>query len=86
MSIEDAFTIPRPKNGQARGVVTTAAAAASLDRGRREASKVYGFELAADDPRCVVVGTRREGGKAIVTYGSRGRRLDAAQLAYELNN
>lgn len=86
MNVEDHITIPKPKKGETRGLVSEGAARASLDRGRKRASEAYGFLLGADDPRFSVVATRREGGKAIVTYGARGRKLDAAQLAYELNN
>lgn len=86
MNVEDAITIPKPGKGETRGQITVRAAQASLDRGLRAVSKTYGFALKADDPRFSVVATRREGGKAIVSYGAKGRKLDAAQLAYELNN
>lgn len=86
MNTEDTITIPKPKKGEARGIISEGAAKASLERGRRGVSQVYGFVLAEDDPRFSVVATRREGSKAIVTYGAGGRKLDGAQLAYELNN
>lgn len=83
---EDTISIPKPKKGEDRGVITERQALLSLSRGLKAVSDIYGFELPADDPRCSVVGTRREGDKAVVTYGMNGRRLDAAALAYELNN
>lgn len=86
MNHEDSITIPKPGKGEKRGLVTDKQAAASLSRGLKAISGNYGFDLNAGDPRCSVVSTRREGGKAIVTYGPNGRRLDASQLAYELNN
>ena len=86
MSYEDSFSIPKPTKGEKRGIVTAKQAKASLDRGRKECSKIYAFDLPEDDPRCVVRSTHREGGKAFVSYGANGRRLDADQLAYELNN
>lgn len=69
-----------------RPVVSVSQAKASLARGLKAMTEFYGFELSESDPRFSIVGTRREGDKAIVTYGAKGRRLDAAQLAYELNN
>jgi hypothetical protein len=86
MSYEDTITIPKPQKGEARGVVTSKQAQAALNRGLKGVSEIYGFDLPANDPRCTVRGTRREGDKAIVTFGANGRRLDADQLAYELNN
>jgi len=86
MSFEDTITIPKPKKEERRGVITVKAAQASLDRGLKAISQNYGFDLAVDDPRFSIVGSRREGDKAIVTYGMKGRKLDAAALAYELNN
>lgn len=86
MNYEDTLTIPKPPEGASRGLISVKAAQASLDRGLKEVSKVYGFALTVDDPRFSVIATRREGGRAIVIYGARGRNLDASQLAYELNN
>jgi len=86
MNYEDTLTIPAPKKGEGRGIITVKAAEASIKRGLKAISGNYGFDLAADDPRFSVVGSRREGSKAVVTYGARGRKLDASQLAYELNN
>lgn len=86
MNHEDTITIPKPAKGATRGLVSVKAAQASLDRGLQEVSKVYGFDLAHDDPRFSVVATRREGDRAVVSYGANGRQLDASQLAYELNN
>lgn len=86
MNVEDSIAIPKPAKGETRGQITVKAAQASLYRGLRAVSKTYGFDLSVDDPRFSVVATRREGGKAIVSYGAKGRKLDAAQLAYELNN
>ena len=86
MSHEDTFRLPKPADGAKRGIVSVKAAQASLDRGLKAVSEVYGFDLSADDPRFSVVATRREGGSAVVSYGAKGRKLDAAQLAYELNN
>jgi len=83
---EDAFNIPKPKEGKTRGEVSVKAAEASLARGLAQTSRNMGFEITADDPRFTVQATRREGSKAIVTYGMRGRKIDAVQLAYELNN
>lgn len=86
MNFEDTLTTPKPKKGEKRGVVTVKQAEVSLARGHKAISDNYGFTLGEGDPRFSVVSTRREGGKAIVVYGANGRRLDAAQLAYELNN
>lgn len=86
MNFEDTITIPKPKKDERRGTVTVKAAQASLERGLKAISGNYGFDLAIDDPRFSVVGSRREGDKAIITYGAKGRKLDAAALAYELNN
>lgn len=86
MNFEDRFSIPKPAKGAKRGLVTEKQAQASLDRGRAGCSKFYGFALDAADTRCAVRATRREGGEAFVIYGANGRRLDAGQLAYELNN
>lgn len=83
---EDVFSIPKPKEGKPRGEVSLKAAQASLDRGLKQMGVVCGFEIGVDDPRFSVQATRREGSKAIVTYGMRGRKIDARQLAYELNN
>lgn len=86
MNVEDTITIPKPAKGKARGLVSVKAAEASLARGLKAVSEVYGFMLEPDDVRFSVLSTRREGGVAVITYGARGRKLDAAQLAYELNN
>jgi len=86
MNYEDTLTIPAPKKGEGRGIITVKAAEASIKRGLGAISGNYGFLLSLDDPRFSVVSTRREGRKAFVIYGARGRKLDAGQLAYELNN
>ena len=86
MNYEDSIRIPKPPKDGKRGIVSERAAQASLVRALANASKMYGFDLDAGDPRVTIVSSRREAGKAIVTYGARGRKLDAAQLAYELNN
>lgn len=86
MNFEDSITIPKPAKDAKRGMVTIKQAEASLARGLKAISDNYGFDLEKGDPRCSVRATRREGDKAIVTYGPHGRRLDASQLAYELNN
>jgi len=85
MTFEDTIAMRKPKGG-GRPTVTEGQMKGSLERARKQISTFYGFELSADDPRIAVWSTRREGGNAIVVYGGRGRRLDASQLAYELNN
>ena len=86
MNFEDTIIIPKPKRDEQRGLVTVKQTRASLVRGHQKFSEHYGFELQEGDPRFSVLGTRREGNRAIITYGMTGRRLDADQLAYELNN
>lgn len=86
MNFEDSITIPKPKKGERRGTITVKAAQASIARGLKAISGNYGFDLDVADPRFSIVGARREGSTAIVTYGPKGRKLDAAALAYELNN
>lgn len=83
---DDVINIPMPKAGKTRGLVTVRQAQASLDRGLKRIGEACGFEIAVSDPRFAVMATRREGGKAIITYGMKGRKIDATQLAYELNN
>mgnify|MGYP005995439999 CR=1 FL=1 len=73
--MEDRFKIAMPK-GATRPVVSEAAVQKSLDR----AANVFG------DAKFGMVRVDRSGADLSITYGVEGRALDAAALAYEINN
>ncbi|RWF71876.1 hypothetical protein [Mesorhizobium sp.] len=76
MTFHDHITVPKPKKGEARGTVTIAAVEASL----ATAAEEFG------DHPFGLLRAERSGDTVTLTYGVKGRVLDAAALAYELNN
>lgn len=76
MTFEDSISIPKPKKGETRGIITVKAAEASL----AAAAAAFG------EAKFGLLRAERSAGRISLLYGLKGRQLDAGALAYELNN
>jgi hypothetical protein len=76
MTFEDVIKVPKPGKDERRGIVTVKQAEASLSA----AAKAFG------ESRFGLLRAERSDGVVSLLYGLKGRPLDAASLAYELNN